>query len=77
MAVDPATTEQLKRALDNASTAAKAAGEALDDISRLYVAADKAARASLKPQVDREIKRYQNLTAQVAALVQMLNALEA
>jgi hypothetical protein len=77
MVVDSTTIEQLKRALDNASAAAKAAGEALDEISRLYVAADKAARVSLKPQVEREIKRYENLTAQVAALVQMLNALEA
>jgi hypothetical protein len=79
MAIDSEIIEELRRARDKASAAAKAAGDELETIGMLYIKieSDKTARAALKPQVERAIRAYENLNAQTMALVAMLNELEA
>jgi hypothetical protein len=69
----------IRRYVPNMPAAAtKAAGEELESLGRLYIAvgSNSAAGATLKPQVERAIAAYENLTARSMALVKMLNELE-
>jgi uncharacterized protein YggE len=73
---DAALIRQIREALQQASAYAKAAGDELDRVGTAYVAADRAARTSMRAAVEFALKKSENLSIRAMRLLDPLNKLD-